>query len=166
MGKIKPVKVMYGKDVESFYLKIRKKIVLWMEEGKLKKKSGKWTDSFVEYLLIFPDMVHLMIKLFSDKDVSPRVKGYIVIGLAYFISPIDFIPDFIPVAGLIDDLLVSVIIVNKIINSGDELLIKKVKKYWAGESDVFKKVQEIVSTFHEISSQIPKFFFNFLKKSR
>ncbi len=166
MSDDKAVKALRKKDAEGFYLKTRKRIFAWMKNGKLNRKTGRWTDDFIEYLLVFPDLIHLMIKLFTDREVSPKIKGYIVFGLAYLISPIDFIPDFIPVAGLIDDLLVSVIIINKIINSGDQLTLDKIKLYWAGESDVFEKVREIVLMINDVSSRIPGSFVNFLKRRK
>ncbi|MEN8152395.1 MAG: DUF1232 domain-containing protein [Acidobacteriota bacterium] len=151
---------------DDFYHRIRKKILSWFKSGKLDKKTGKWTDNFLQYLLVFPDLVHLLIKLFSDREVPPRIKGFIVMGFAYLISPIDIIPDFIPVAGLIDDLLITVIILNKIINSGDEKLVGKVKSYWAGEDDILVKVREITGVMNDVSSQIPKSISDFLKKRK
>lgn len=149
---------------DDFYLKIRKKVTEWFESGRLGEKSGKWMDCFVEYLLVFPDLVHLMIKLFGDKEVPPKTKGMIVIGFAYLISPIDVVPDFIPVFGFIDDLLVSVILLNKIINSGDEKLKEKIVYYWVGKEDVFLKIREIVSAMNELSAQIPKSISGFFNK--
>lgn len=151
---------------DDFYLKLRKKITGWFEDGKLGKKSGKWMDDFVQYLLVFPDMVHLMIKLVGDKQVPPKTKGLIVIGFAYLISPVDVVPDFIPVFGFVDDLLITVILLNKIINSGDEELKMKIKTYWVGDDDVFLKIREIVSTMNELSAQIPKSISGFFDKHK
>lgn len=149
--------------INDFYQRARLKINRWFEKGNLNKKSGKWTDRFVQYLLTFPDLIHLMIKLFTDRGVSSTVKGYILVVFTYLLSPIDIIPDFIPVAGFIDDLLVLVIILNKIINSADEDLKKRIGKYWAGEDDVFEKVKEITSVMNELSAQLPKSLYKFMK---
>ena len=151
---------------DDFYLKIRKKITDWFESGKLGKKSGKWMDNFVQYLLIFPDLVHLMIKLLGDKEISPKIKGLIVIGFAYLISPIDVVPYFIPVFGFVDDLLVTVVLLNKIINSGDEVVIKKINTYWVGEEDIFLKIKEIVATMNELSAQIPRSISGFFDRHK
>jgi uncharacterized membrane protein YkvA (DUF1232 family) len=40
------------------------------------------------------------------KGISNRTLGMLVLGLLYFVLPLDFIPDFIPVVGYIDDLTV------------------------------------------------------------
>lgn len=154
------------KKYQDFYQKLREKISKWAKEDKLNKKTGKWTDKFVQYLLILPDVVHLMIKLLVDKEVSPLIKSYILMAFVYLISPIDIIPDFIPVAGFVDDLLVSIIILNKIINKVDTKTLYKIKTYWAGEDDIFVKVKEITSLINDLSSQIPKSILNFMKKKK
>ncbi len=154
------------KKYQDFYQKLREKIGKWAKEDKLNKKTGKWTDKFVQYLLILPDIVHLMIKLLVDKEVSPLTKSYILMAFVYLISPIDIIPDFIPVAGFVDDLLVSIIILNKIINTVDTQILYKIKTYWAGEDDIFVKVKEITSLINDLSSQIPKSILNFMKKKK
>ncbi|MCX6742036.1 MAG: YkvA family protein [Candidatus Pacearchaeota archaeon] len=43
--------------------------------------------------------------LTSDKRVPFFSKALLGFSLAYFVSPIDLIPDFIPVLGQIDDLI-------------------------------------------------------------
>jgi len=40
------------------------------------------------------------------KGVSSRTLGMLVLGLLYFVLPLDFVPDFIPVIGYVDDLTV------------------------------------------------------------
>ncbi len=151
-----------AKKYNGFYLRLRRKINTWAQGGKLRKKSGKWTDHFLQYLLVLPDLVHLMIKLFTDRDVPKPVKGYLLVGFAYLISPIDIIPDFIPVAGFVDDLVVMVVVLNKIINSANAELLKKIETYWAGEDDVFQKIKEITALINGISAQIPKSLYNFM----
>jgi len=151
-------------EYKDFYHKLRERIDRWAREGRLQKKTGKWTDPFMQYLMVLPDLVHLMIKLLVDKHVPSNIKTYILVGMAYLLSPIDIIPDFIPVVGFVDDLIVLVTIMNKIINSLDVQLLETIKKYWAGQDDVFVKVKEIVAITNEYSSLIPKSIYNFMNK--
>ena len=45
-------------------------------------------------------------------DWSPiRLLAALIIGLAYLVSPIDIIPDVIPIAGWIDDFLVATAVI-------------------------------------------------------
>lgn len=154
------------KKYNDFYQRLRTKINRWAKSGRLKEKKGKWTDRFMQYLLVFPDLVHLLIKLFTDRKTPGRIKGYIIIAFTYLISPIDIIPDFIPAAGFIDDLLVIVIILNKIINTADDAVLERIKSLWAGEDDVFDKVKEITHTMNTLSAEIPKSIYNFMKAPR
>jgi len=149
-----------------FYRRLRLKINRWTTSGKLCKKTGKWTDKFTQYLLVFPDLVHLLIRLFADRKTPVRIKGYIIIAFTYIMSPIDIIPDFIPVAGFIDDLLILVIIINKIINSADEIVLERIKVLWAGEEDVFNKVKEITDTMNALTAEIPRSIYNFMKNKK
>jgi uncharacterized membrane protein YkvA (DUF1232 family) len=41
-----------------------------------------------------------------DYTMTWQTKAWIISGLAYFISPVDLIPDVIPVVGYLDDALV------------------------------------------------------------
>ena len=156
--------VKNGEKFEDFYQKLRTKINKLVKSGRLYKKKGKWTDHFLQYLLVLPDMAHLMIKLFIDKEVSNIIKGYLLVALAYLVFPFDIIPDFIPAAGFIDDLLVVVVFLNKIINSADTKLLDKIRILWAGEDDVFIKVKEIIAVMNQVSSNIPKALYKFMKR--
>ncbi len=67
---------------------------LW---AKLKKHTAYWGEK-----LLYPAM--LLYCMMKSSDVSLRDKALIAGALGYLILPIDAIPDFIPVAGLTDDI--------------------------------------------------------------
>jgi uncharacterized membrane protein YkvA (DUF1232 family) len=50
--------------------------------------------------------VYTLYKAYLDPRVPWYVKILILLLLGYFISPIDLIPDFIPIIGYLDDLLI------------------------------------------------------------
>jgi uncharacterized membrane protein YkvA (DUF1232 family) len=50
----------------------------------------------------------------SYKGVSTKSMGLMVLALIYFITPVDLIPDFIPVIGYVDDLSVLLAVVKSI----------------------------------------------------
>jgi uncharacterized membrane protein YkvA (DUF1232 family) len=54
--------------------------------------------------------------------VSPKSLGLIVLGLVYFITPIDIIPDFMPLLGFTDDLAVILAVFNSVKHEVDEFL--------------------------------------------
>ncbi|WP_143960124.1 YkvA family protein [Litoribacter populi] len=47
----------------------------------------------------------------SYKGFSTKSLGMIALGLVYFVTPIDLIPDFIPVIGYVDDLTVLLAVI-------------------------------------------------------
>lgn len=75
----------------------------------------------------------LVLSLFSTK-VSGKKKLMVAAIIFYIISPIDFIPDFIPVAGYADDVLLPIllIIANKLLSDNSEVknnnVIKEAEK--------------------------------------
>lgn len=62
----------------------------------------------------------------SDK-VSLKDKAIIIGALGYFISPIDVVPDAIPIAGLADDLAVLLYALGKVWSQVDDNLKDKAK---------------------------------------
>lgn len=74
----------------------------------------------------------------SDK-VSVKDKAIIVGALGYLISPLDVIPDAIPIAGLSDDLAVLIYVLDKVWGSvSDEIKEKAYAKLnkWFDEDEV------------------------------
>lgn len=62
-------------------------------------------------------LVYVALVLFytlQSKEVSVKDKAIIVGALGYLISPLDVIPDAIPIVGLSEDLTVLVYVINKI----------------------------------------------------
>ncbi|NBG65717.1 YkvA family protein [Acidiluteibacter ferrifornacis] len=66
---------------------------------KLKEKVNEFIKRIKHQLLI----LHLS---YSDSRIPTYSKFLIFLTLAYALSPIDLIPDFIPILGLLDDLLI------------------------------------------------------------
>lgn len=56
------------------------------------------------------------------RGFSNRTMGLFALGLLYFILPVDFIPDFIPVIGYVDDLTVLMAIFKSISSDVEKFL--------------------------------------------
>ena len=57
-------------------------------------------------LLHLPNFARLYWRLFRDRRVPILPKALLVLTLVYVVSPLDVIPDFIPVIGEMDDVAV------------------------------------------------------------
>ena len=74
----------------------------------------------------------------SDK-VSKTDKAIIIVALGYMISPLDVIPDAIPIAGLTDDLAVLLYVLKKVWTDIDPAIIDQAKKRlskWFDEEEI------------------------------
>jgi uncharacterized membrane protein YkvA (DUF1232 family) len=61
---------------------------------------------------------------YRDVIRNPKYRWWIIVGsLAYIISPIDIAPDFIPIIGQVDDVLIMTLLVSEV----SQLLIDRVK---------------------------------------
>jgi uncharacterized membrane protein YkvA (DUF1232 family) len=63
--------------------------------------------SLRELLAVVPDLLRLLRDLVGDRSTPLDVRAVIVVLVAWIVSPIDLIPEFIPVLGPFDDLVVA-----------------------------------------------------------
>ena len=119
-----------------------------MELPDFMKYSDRFTKSdFVEKIsriakragakLVYVALI-LYYTLQSDK-VSVKDKAIIIGALGYLISPLDVIPDAIPMAGLGDDLAVLVYVLQKVwvdVNEDVKMKAKEKLKKWFDEDEM------------------------------
>lgn len=87
--------------------------------------------------LVYASLI-LYYTLQSDK-ISVKDKAIIVGALGYLISPLDVIPDAIPIAGLGDDLAVLIYVLNRVWgNVSDDVKAKAKEKLvkWFDEDEI------------------------------
>ena len=123
-----------NKKHSDFYIKIRRQITAFLE---------KHNFEYGHLLLLAPDFFHLLVKLSLDKRVPKNKKIKLGIGIAYFILPIDILPEaFLGPIGYMDDLAVAAYILNDFINQEN---LDVVYENWAGDSDVLSSIQNILT---------------------
>jgi len=120
-----------------FYQKIRNDVKHWLNDNL--DKENKWVD----YILAAPDLFHLLCKLTADSEIPSNKKLKLVAGIAYFISPIDFLPEaFLGPVGYFDDIVVTAYILNDLINEVDPQIVRN---HWAGDSDILDLIKTILA---------------------
>ena len=119
-----------------------------MELPDFMKYSNKFTQKdFVDKIsriakragskLVYAALI-LYYTLQSDK-VSKADKAIIIGALGYMISPLDVIPDAIPIAGLTDDLAVLLYVLKKVWTGIDPEIIEKARERlskWFDEEEI------------------------------
>ena len=121
---------------EDFYRNLREKVKEWYEKDQ--NRSYRW----VEWVMLAPDFFHLLIRLVADPEVPISEKAKLGAVIAYFISPLDFLPElFIGPTGFLDDIVLSAFVLNTIINTIDETLLEK---HWAGEKDALETIKRVI----------------------
>jgi uncharacterized membrane protein YkvA (DUF1232 family) len=76
-----------------------------------------------------PDCVVLCGRLLRDPRVPRRKKALLVALAAYLALPFDLVPDFIPVAGQLDDLVIVALVLRSFVRSGGETIVRE---HWPG----------------------------------
>jgi len=92
------------------------------------------------FLMFLPNMVKLLGGLLKDSRVAVAEKALFAGAIVYAISPIDFIPDFLPFIGQVDDLYVIALVLLRLINRTDERIVRE---HWSGGGDIVKLADTI-----------------------
>ncbi len=81
------------------------------------------------FATLIPDCIVLVSRLTRDRRVPRRRKVLLLALLGYLALPFDLVPDFIPLAGQLDDALVVAIVLRHLIRAGGEGLVREL---WPG----------------------------------
>ena len=92
-------------------------------------------------LLLLPNMIKLLGRLLRDPRVPRRSKLVIGAAVAYLASPVDLVPEFIPVVGFADDLLLASYAINHLIEvAGEDVVLE----HWDGPRDMLELVRSVL----------------------
>jgi uncharacterized membrane protein YkvA (DUF1232 family) len=94
-------------------------------------------DDARSLVTFIPDCIVLVSRLLRD-DRVPRRRKLLLVGLVGYIAPpFDLVPDFIPVAGQLDDVLVVAFVLRRFVRSGGEPLVRE---HWPGPEQSLRLV--------------------------
>ena len=83
-----------------------------------------------ELASLVPNLVVLFRGLLGDPRVPRSSKNWLWFALVWLLSPIDLIPEFIPVAGPLDDAIVAALVLRHVLRRTDRAVVAD---HWNGK---------------------------------
>jgi uncharacterized membrane protein YkvA (DUF1232 family) len=90
-----------------------------------------------EIALLLPNLIVLFKRLAGDPRVPGRSKALLLLGVAWFASPIDLIPEFIPVLGPLDDAVVGALILRHLLRTAGADVVTE---HWRGDPGTLERL--------------------------
>jgi uncharacterized membrane protein YkvA (DUF1232 family) len=84
-----------------------------------------------ELLWLAPRLARLIAHLARDPRVPGRTKTVLAGVVVYLASPVDLVPDFIPLLGYLDDVLLAAIVLDGLLNHVDRAVLLE---HWPGDT--------------------------------
>lgn len=122
---------------DRFYDRMRESIRRYLEN------KGSVAGTTSEYLLLAPDVFVLLWRLVNDSRVNAKNKVMLGSGLAYYLFPLDIMPEaFLGPIGYLDDLVFAVYLLNKMLADTDPAILRE---HWSGRDDVLASIQKVLN---------------------
>ena len=120
-----------------FYGKLRRTVRIWA--GGDKSRANQYAD----LILVAPDLFMLLARLSRDDRVSRLDRAKLGGAVAYFINPLDFVPEIIlGPAGLVDDVALSALVLHQVLENTDPAVVRE---HWEGDMDILDLIRRTLS---------------------
>lgn len=83
----------------------------------------------VDLIRLLPDLVRLLKRVAADRAVPRMVRVELALVLGYIFSPIQLIPEFVPVVGFLDDAVLVAIMLRVVVRTAGPQMLAK---HWPG----------------------------------
>ena len=98
----------------------------------------KWT--VIAAAKVLPDLVRLLRGLALDPRVPRGSKWLLGFAALWVISPIDLIPEFIPIAGPLDDIVVVALVLRHVLKSAGRAVAVE---HWTGDPAILERILKL-----------------------
>jgi uncharacterized membrane protein YkvA (DUF1232 family) len=78
---------------------------------------------------LLPDVLRLLRRLAADRGLPAGVRVRLILLVAYLLSPIDLVPDFIPVIGYADDAIIIAVALRSVARRAGPAAVQE---HWPG----------------------------------
>lgn len=94
-------------------------------------------DRAREMASLVPNLLLLFRDLLRDARVPRRAKLWLVVAVLWIASPVDLVPEFIPVAGPLDDAIVAAIALRHLLRCTPKAVMLE---HWRGDPAVLERL--------------------------
>lgn len=95
-----------------------------------------------ELALLLPNLIRLFGGLLRDGRVPLRAKVVLAIASVWLASPIDLIPEFVPIVGSLDDAIVAALALRFVLRTTDGAVIRE---HWHGDPATLQRLLRLVT---------------------
>ncbi len=96
-----------------------------------------------DLLGLIPDVLRLLRSLIGDRSAPLDVRVVLVGLVAWILSPIDLIPEFIPVLGPLDDVVVAVVAMRYVRR---RVGVEDLRRRWVGSPEGFGLLLRVIGS--------------------
>jgi len=115
-------------------------LLIWVVLVVALTRSGRGLGGLTEAARLLPDLLRLISRLARDSSLPRGVRIRLWLLLGYLASPIDVIPDFIPVVDYADDAVIVAVALRSVVRAaGPEPL----ERHWPGTTDGLSVVRRL-----------------------
>jgi uncharacterized membrane protein YkvA (DUF1232 family) len=90
-----------------------------------------------ELATLIPNLVVLFKGLLRDPAVPRSSKVLLGLAVLWLVSPIDLVPEFVPVAGPLDDAIVAALVLRHVLRRTDPDVLRR---HWRGDQAVLDRL--------------------------
>jgi uncharacterized membrane protein YkvA (DUF1232 family) len=90
---------------------------------------------------LIPDTFRLVRRLATDRTIPLRTRLPVWLLLAYLASPIDLVPDFVPVIGYADDAIAVSLVLRRLIRRAG---VEKLAEHWPGSPEGLDRLSRLL----------------------
>lgn len=103
-------------------------------------RSGRRFGGLAEAAKMLPDLLRLVTRLARDPSLPRGVRLRLWLLLAYLASPVDLVPDFVPVIGYADDAILVALTLRSVVRAAGA---GPLERHWPGSPDGLAVVRRL-----------------------
>ena len=94
-----------------------------------------------ESLRLLPDLLRLLRRLTTNRDLPIGVRVQVGLLFVYLASPIDLVPDFVPILGYADDAIIVLLVLRSVCR---RVSVEELRNAWPGTDEGFAAVRRLL----------------------